>query len=1382
MRTDRARLALTLIVAALAAGLAPPQKDAATTQKLGGPSRALTYLSTDKPIYKAGETVFLRGVVLDAVSRKPVAVGHVPQVEIKGPKGELAAQGQSALLDGAFGFSWVVPEGSAGGEYSVFVRYPWSGLAPATRKFDVRVYRAPRLKSQIVFARDGYGPADQVSATLEATRAEGGAPAGAKVTAVARVDEVEVARVSARLDEKGRCTVGFKLPAAIERGEGSLSFTIEDGGVVETAAKTLPILMQAVDVALYPEGGDLVAGLGARVYLEARTPSKKPADIAGEVVDGAGKVVATFRTEHEGRGRFAFTPAARSSYALRITEPAGIKKQVPLPRVATEGAALEALEDTVGAGGKVRVKVAWTGDRVVKVTLARREQVLDSQTVDAGKQKGATLVLDPKDADGVLVVTVAEKDDTPLAERLVFRAPARSISVQLLPDRARYAPGAPVSLTVKTTLAGKPVPAFVGLTVTDDSVLELVEKREQAPALPAMVLLEADVQELADAHVYLDPKNPKAKVAVDRLLGTQGWRRFAFFSFSPFLAQHQDAARRIFALVEQVHLPRGGMRKGGGGDEGAVFGAVEEEGAPLPPMQKPVPRPASARPPPAGPPPAAAPPKAPPPPAQPVAANVPPAPGFQPPAEKQAARLQAGAGERKMKRELAADELWAADEEDMPARRRARPHLVVREFAHQVRPDRRPDDRLDFAETLYWHAGLRTNAQGEAKVSFGMSDAVTAFKVSAGAYSADGVLGEGSVKLESVRPFYVEPKLPLEVTSGDLVRLPVAFVNGTSEKLAGASLALETKADVKLATPAPLDVGADARVRRVVELAIGTASRPADLKLTARAAAYSDIVTRQLNVKAKGFPTQLAFGGQLKPNGTVTHTLVIPPDLVLGSLTSQTAVFPSPSGNLTRSLEAMVQEPSGCFEQTSSTTYPMTMALQYFQSHSGVDPKLVADAQDKLDRGYKRLTGYECKGKGYEWFGEDPGHEALTAYGLLHFSDMAKVRSVDQAMVANTRAWLLKQRDGKGGFERKRRALHVWVEDKDVSDAYITWALLESGEKSLPAEVARVAELAKTTPNSNALALAANVLLQAGDQAAAAGAMEKLAARQDPKAGVVGGSTGSIVGSSGDALHIETTALATLAWLRSPAFAMNVEAAMKYLSGSCKGGRYGSTQSTVLALRAIVAYDRAKAKGNKPGTVTLFVDGKRAGTPAKFDASTQGALELTDIAELLGPGTHQVELKLEGGSPVPYSLAARFHRTQPDSSKEAKVALEVSLNKSKLVEGDVVEATARVTNTSDAALSTVVAIVGLPGGLEPRHDQLKELVKQKAIDAYEVLGRDVVFYWRGMTPKEQRRVPLSLVAAVPGRYTGPASRAYLYYGDEHKAWVAGLAADIAAKN
>jgi len=34
---------------------------------------------------------------------------------------------------------------------------------------------------------------------------------------------------------------------------------------------------------------------------------------------------------------------------------------------------------------------------------------------------------------------------------------------------------------------------------------------------------------------------------------------------------------------------------------------------------------------------------------------------------------------------------------------------------------------------------------------------------------------------------------------------------------------------------------------------------------------------------------------------------------------------------------------------------------------------------------------------------------------------------------------------------------------------------------------------------------------------------------------------------------------------------------------------------------------------------------------------------------------------------------------------------------------------------------------------------------------------------------------------VPGKYTGPASRAYLYYTDEFKTWVDGVSVDISAK-
>jgi uncharacterized protein YfaS (alpha-2-macroglobulin family) len=707
-------------------------------------------------------------------------------------------------------------------------------------------------------------------------------------------------------------------------------------------------------------------------------------------------------------------------------------------------------------------------------------------------------------------------------------------------------------------------------------------------------------------------------------------------------------------------------------------------------------------------------------------------------------------------------------------------NLSVREYAHGLRPGRQPNDRVDFTETLYWCAGVETSAStGEAKVSFALNDSVTSFRARAGAFTATGSLGAATLALDSVQPFYVEPKLPLEVTAGDKVLLPVALVNGLSQPLA-AHLTVTGTDELRI-SGGDVDVALapGQRARQLVELRVNGRLRSSELVLSAQAGAFSDRVTRALKVKPAGFPFESAAGGVLSAKKPASHEVTLPDDVQPGSVETSIGVFPTPLANLTEALTRLIQDPCGCFEQTSSSSYPLTMAQQYFLSHTGVDPRFIEQSKEKLEAGYKRLVGFQCTEKGFEWFGENPGHEALSAYGLLHFTDMAKVRDVDAKMLLHTRTWLLQQRDGAGGFHRKRRALHTWVEDKDSSDAYITWALLEAGEKDAPKEAASAIAAAQKSTNSYVVALGGNIAALAGDPASAAALNQRLAKLQQ-ESGAVAGGTQTIVGSTGESLAVETTALAMLSWLRDEAFALPVERALKYLADVCKGGRYGSTQSTVLALRAIVTHDARHARPKGTGTVTLLVDGRQVGEPVAFTPSTEGAIMLPNVAEWMVKGTHKLELRMDGGgdSEMPFSIRVRWNALTPVSSEQARVTFQVESNKAEVNEGELVDLTVTLTNKTDEILPTTLAIVGLPGGLEPRHDQLKELVKQKTVDAYEVIGREIVLYWRGMAPKTALRVPLSVLAAIPGTYTGPASRAYQYYGDEDKVWLAGLKVQV----
>jgi uncharacterized protein YfaS (alpha-2-macroglobulin family) len=1308
--------------------------------------RYLGHLSTDKPIYRAGERVYFRGVVLGALDHVPLAAdgSGYAMLQITGPKGEQLFSQGAQVQDSVAGFNWDVPADAGGGRYTATMSFPANGFPPTKREFEVRAYRAPRLKGEIVFLRDGFGPGDTVRASLHVERAEGGLPAGAKVSASAIVDGKNAYSGQTTVDSAGNCSVEFALPAQIERGDGTLSLAVADGGVVEPIAKTIPILLNTVDLSIYPEGGDLVAGLPCRVYVEARTRAQKPADLVGEVIDSRGNAVANVTTEHEGRGRFVLTPEEGQTYAIKLSQPSGITRTFPLPNVKASGVVLRSTTDVTGGAEAVKLDIAATAAGSYTVTLSKRQTEVASTGVKIIPGQTAQVALTPPGwADGVLVATVKDAQGTPVAERLIFRNSAKSLHVTVTTDRSAYTPADAVTVMVATTDdAGRPVAAVVGLTATDQAVLRMPEKRDRAPRLGTMVLLEDDVKELADAEIYLDPNDSKANLATDLLLGTQGWRRFATVDSPKFLEAYGDAARRVLGDVQPVIWTNRSFGGFGGG------GMVEKDVEGMAPAG--IQRQAMGQ-----------------------------SAVIERLAVKPAASAAADARIQQDKELLPFGGPVAGEAKSMPAM--PPPAEVIRVYAHDLRPNRASDDRIDFTETLYWAAGVKTDEKtGTATVTFHLNDSVTSFDVTADAFDASGELGEGKATITASQPFYVEPKLPLEVSSGDVIHLPIAAVNGTQNTLDNVTFTLSGGQGMSISPVDAFNLPAGQRVRRLADVRIGEMPGTWDFVLQAQAGSFSDRVTRTLVVKPLGFPTEIAKGGLLNAGSRVVHVIRVPDSLVSGSVKTSAALYPTPLANLTEALQRLLQEPYGCFEQTSSTNYPLVMADQYFTTHSGIDPALISRSNELLDKGYARLRGFECQNKGYEWFGEDPGHECLTAYGLLEFTDMSAVRNVDPVMLQNTRKWLLARRDGKSGFTHERRALHTWITDPNCANGYCTWALLETGQTGLDAEVKWLAEHAQADSNSYVKALAANALFLAGDRAGAKQFMDQLANLQD-KDGHVRGATTTVVGSGGESLEIETTSLATLAWLRDPAYAGNVEQSIHYLADSCQAGRYGSTQSTVLALRAIVAYDKARAHPTAAGKVQLFVDDQSVGDAMAFDATSTGAIKLPDFSQKMTPGEHSVELRMTDGSDLPYAVSVSFNSVTPASSDQCKLTMTTALADDHVTEGDATEARVTVTSRAADTLPTPIAIVGLPGGLEVRHDQLKELVKAGRISAYEVRGREVVLYWRDIQPNQTIEVPLSLMAAIPGEYTGPASRTYLYYTDEFKQWLPGMKVTVAAK-
>ncbi len=83
----------------------------------------------------------------------------------------------------------------------------------------------------------------------------------------------------------------------------------------------------------------------------------------------------------------------------------------------------------------------------------------------------------------------------------------------------------------------------------------------------------------------------------------------------------------------------------------------------------------------------------------------------------------------------------------------------------------------------------------------------------------------------------------------------------------------------------------------------------------------------------------------------------------------------------------------------------------------------------------------------------------------------------------------------------------------------------------------------------------------------------------------------TITMSEGVNLNIETTALATLAWLNDQdRYAEEIEAAINYITSLVQLGQYGTTQATILSLKAITKYMNNFSDINGNGFFSLYVN------------------------------------------------------------------------------------------------------------------------------------------------------------------------------------------------
>ena len=1296
------------------------------------------YIQTDKPLYKPGETIWFKTWDLKT---RTFTGAHADQitVELVSPKGTTVFQKRLRAAVGSATNDFELSEELQGGEYTL--RATTGDGQKVERPVIVSAYEAPRIKKKLEFVKKAYSEGEQVNATVEIKRPTGEVLANKVLTAVITVDGAELPRVKVTTKADGSALVKFDLPPTITVGEGLLSILVEDGGITESISKSIPIIQKKLSLAFFPEGGKMVAGLPTRLYFEAKTLLGKPADVEGYLIDDLGNKIEKFSTYKNGLGRLEFTPATGRTYKAKISHPATVTEQYALPLAEEKGCVLRSYDDLDGQEKALRVAVRCSEPQKVVVVATLRENLFDMGVVEAGPTVPGVIYLKTKDsmmatAAGVVRVTVFDQALNPMAERLVFRNRRARLEVKIEPDKKAYAPRDQVALSITTKdVSGKAVPAELALSVVDDTVVSFADDKNAH--LLSKLLLESELPgKIEEPNFYLDLSESKSALALDLLMGTRGYRRFDWQELlhprdkkdgSALLGAVQTeyvarlAPRPTTTVEDLFKKPLNLKEEGRKGNELLLADRARK------PANGPAPS---------------------------VVPDIAPIVAFG-----QAVKM-----------------------EEVQMRAAFKPPAVrfapVRVFPVPSYSATYEGPRNDYRETVFWAPSVKTDQQGKATVKFFLSDAITSFRVFSEGAGA-GSIGRDETVFKSSLPFSMAVKLPLEVSAGDRPLVPVTLSNESERTL---NIGLETSFGELIHSTVQVEkAGALAPGQRksiFIPLEVTGSRGQSPVKLTASASGLKDEVLRSIPVAPLGFPQLFEKSGQI--NGKVTHEINLD-KANKNSVQAMVKVYTSPLSTMISGLEGMLREPSGCFEQTSSTNYPNVMIMQYMKQHEVADIALMERTNKLMDSGYKKLVGFEAPQKGYEWFGGDPGHEALTAYGVMQFSDMKdSYGAVDTAMLARTIAWLKSRRDGNGGYLRDAKALDSFGRaSAEVTDAYITWALVSAGEAGLEKEIAKSVKLSETTQDAYQLALATGALLEKSANASKAGlAAAARLAKMQAASGAWTNADHSITRSGGSNLHIETTALAVLALLKTEGYLEQARRGITWLQNNRSGfGQWGATQATVLALKAMIAFENATRVAPSAGTVSLLIDGV-AVSEKSYDVGHRDAIVFTDFDHKLTPGKHRITLRSKSSQALPYSIAVEYRSNEPASSPAAVVDLSTTLSKTHLKMGETVRLETVITNKTQVGQPMTLVRLGLPGGLTFQNWQLKELREKGQIAFFETRAREVILYFRDLKPAEVKKLSIDLVATVPGSYTGPASSTYLYYNDSHKTWVAPLALEI----
>ena len=696
--------------------------------------------------------------------------------------------------------------------------------------------------------------------------------------------------------------------------------------------------------------------------------------------------------------------------------------------------------------------------------------------------------------------------------------------------------------------------------------------------------------------------------------------------------------------------------------------------------------------------------------------------------------------------------------------------------------------RSYFPEALYINPEIITDANGAASITVPVADSITTWRMAMLASTEAGSLGTSTSSLKVFQDFFVDLDLPVTLTQGDRVSIPVAIYNYSGER-GDVRLKLEQEDWFSLVNdPAEKSVAVESDRPGGSQFTL-EAKRIGKFKLTLSArlqgkSTREDVVVREIEVIPNGRQQEIVFNGHL--DSSVEHKISFPANSIPDASKIFVRLYPGPLSQVIEGMDSILRMPSGCFEQTSSSTYPNVLALDYMKRTKKLTPEVHAKAEGFISNGYQRLLTFEVPGGGFSWFGRAPANKILTAYGLMEFSDMSKVYDVDPKLISRTQQWLADQQQPDGSWKPDTEFINEGATNRFNSDvlritAYLAWSLANTGYQGASVEKAK--QFIETHLNGKngegekdgkidayTLAVVASFAVEFGrDREFTSRAMHMLLdAKTETAEQVSWNAEETGVYSTGASAAVETTGLAAQALLKWGQAGQVVRKALNFITSKKDAtGSWGTTQATIMALRAVLLASEI-GTSDVHGSVEIVLNGKQVEslqlTPENNDLLHQFVFKGAEITD-----ANNVQIRFAGTGGLSYQVAGSYFLPWKEKSEREPLSIEIAYDRTKLAQSDIATATATVKSNLPATAKMVMVDLGIPPGFDLLSEDLQDFQEKSAgqkdgrLEKFSLTATQAILYFNSLGPHQTVTLHFRLRAKYPIHAHTFQSRVYEYY-------------------